>query len=241
VSANERVKRPPLSRAKPVRSWSTLLGASESTARPSTDPGDFISRSVELGYQVVDDYIRQGRKVAERLGERSLGPAALTPNVQELGTLMMQYASDFMGVWMQFMEIAMRGSAPPPAASAQPAAPQAEGGGDREAARDGASSDVRGPEGTRVRIEVASLWPTEVWLDLRPEAARASVVAHALRAADPDVPRLDDVSFTNGSDDPPLFRVRIPPSQPPGVYNGLLVDQRTSRPVGTVSVRVWRT
>jgi len=88
---------------------------------------------------------------------------------------------------------------------------------------------------------VASLWPTEVWLDLRPGAERVAVVVQALRAADPDIPRLDDVSFASGTDgDPPLLRVRIPPSQPPGVYNGLLIDRDTSRPVGTISVRVSR-
>ncbi|MCI0635275.1 MAG: hypothetical protein L0206_15390, partial [Actinobacteria bacterium] len=212
-----------------------------SEGRPQA--GDVIARSVELGYRVVDDYIRQGRKAAERLGDRSYGAAALGADVQELGTRMMQYAADFMGVWMQLMEIATAGAAarpfPVPSASPPPAAPAATDRVRTDAATDGTPNGTPVSDGTRVRIEVASPWPTEVWLDLRPEAGRGPVVVHALRAADPQVPRLDDVTFANGAaDEPPLLRVRIPPSQPRGVYNGLLIDLRTSRPVGTVSVRV---
>jgi hypothetical protein len=234
-----------------MRSWSTLLGVPAGTNRTSPAPegrpqaGDVIARSVELGYRVVDDYIRQGRKAAERLGERSYGPAALSADVQALGTRMMQYAADFMGVWMQLMEVATAGAAGRPFAASPmrqtPAAPAATARDGAEAATDGTSSGTRVSDGTRVRIEVTSRWPTEVCLDLRPEAVRGPVVVHALRAADPAVPRLDDVTFANGStDEPPILRVRIPPSQPPGVYNGLVIDPRTSRPVGTVSVRVSR-
>src|SRR5262245_52611631 len=222
VSSSERVKRPRLDRTRPTRRWSTLLGVSAATDRASpgpenqSQPGDVIARSVELGYRVVDDYIRQGRKAAERLGERSYGPAAFTTDVQELGTRMTQYAADFVGVWMQLMEVATasvagRPFAAPPSGpvSRVPAATSQEV---RGAARDGPSTPSP-VDGTRVGIQVTSPWPTEVWLDLRPEAARGPLVVHALRADDPDLPRLDDVTLTNGAtDQPPLLRVRIPPS-----------------------------
>jgi hypothetical protein len=146
---------------------------------------------------------------------------------------------------MQLMEAATVGAAGRPFGAPPmrptPAAPAATARHGTEAATEGTPSGTRLSDGTRVRIEVASRWPTEVWLDLRPGAARGPVVVHALRAADPEVPRLEDVTFANGSaDEPPILRVRIPPSQPPGVYNGLVIDPRTSRPVGTVSVRVSR-
>jgi hypothetical protein len=245
VNLNGRVKRPCLERTRPIRSWSKLLGApaaadgaSAGDAGP-TPPGGGIARSVELGYRVIDDYIRQGRSVAERLGARTYGPEAVGADVQELGARMMRYASDFMAVWVQLMEVSVGGGARP-AREARPPVPEA-AGPVAAAATDGAPISMREPEGTRVRVEVASLWPTEVWLDLRPEAATASVVVHALRATDPEIPRLDDVSFANGpANDPPVLRVRIPPSQPPGVYNGLIIDRQTNRPVGTVSVRVAR-
>jgi hypothetical protein len=259
--SDDRIKLPPLDRTGPIRSWAAMLGANGASAssnapasngeRPSA-PGDVISRSVELGYRVVDEYITQGRRAAERLGVRpfaplaSMAPMALGGDPQELGARMMRYASDFVGVWMQLMESATNAGAlrPVPPAAAPPVAATATATATQAApAAPTAANRASAPpsDGTRVRVEIASLWPTEVVLDLRPEAARVAVIAHALRALDPELPRIDGVSFANGPDeDPPLLRVRIPPSQPPGVYNGLLVDRETSRPVGTVSVRLWR-
>jgi hypothetical protein len=242
---DERPKRPQLSRTDAIRSWSALFGVGDNAGgKEAQQPGDVIARSVELGYRVVDEYIRQGRKAAERLGGPSLGPAALGGDVTELGARMMRYATEMMGLWMQLADATMGAGAPRSAAPAASPAPASE---ETPSARPGASdatvgsSPPRAGDGVRVRIEVASLWPTEVWLDLRPEGVHVPVVAHALRAGDPALPRLDDVTFSNGAlDEPPLLRVRIPPSQPAGIYNGLLIDSRTSRPVGTVSVRVSR-
>jgi len=247
MGTNERVKRPRLDRTQPIRSWVNLFDLSGASGQPATEGGrgaslgDVISRSVDLGYRVVDDYIRQGQKAAERLSGRSYGPDTLGSDAQELGARMMKYTSDFLGLWLQLMELAMGGGAwragvPPTPARATPSQ-------ETPAARAAPSTDGRteAPDETPVRIKVVSLWPTEVALDLRPGAARAPLVIQALRAVEPDVPRLDDVSFTAGSEgDPPLLCIRVPPSQPPGTYNGLLIDPQTSRPVGTVSVRVSR-
>lgn len=242
---DERPKRPHLSRTEAIRSWSALFGAGgDADGKGAQQPNDVIARSVELGYRVVDEYIRQGRKAAERLGGSSLGPAAFGGDVAELGARVMRYTTELMGLWMQLADATMGAEASRSAASTMSPSPAAaEELGARPVAADataGSSSPHVG-DGVRVRVEVVSLWPTEVWLDLRPEGVNAPVVAHALRAGDPRLPRLDDVTFANGSfDEPPLLRVRIPPSQPSGIYNGLLIDSRTSRPVGTVSVRVSR-
>ncbi len=56
----------------------------------------------------------------------------------------------------------------------------------------------------------------------------------ALRAVDPEKPRLTDVRFQRASGgEPARLRIRVPSGQPPGVYNGLIIDEQTSRPVGT--------
>jgi hypothetical protein len=150
---------------------------------------------------------------------------------------MAQYASDFLGVWFEMLELATAGSAarrteksngdaasvsPPTPAPAPPRAP-------REPSA----------ERTRVRIEVVSAKPAEVSLDLVPDAGRASLVVHALRAVDPEKPRLADVVLERGAGGEPLtLRIRVPADQPPGVYNGLIIDEQTNRPAGTVSVRL---
>ena len=50
---------------------------------------------------------------------------------------------------------------------------------------------------------------------------------------------LNDVTLAGGVGEEPLtIRVRVPPDTPPGVYNGLVVEETTSRPAGTLSLRI---
>jgi hypothetical protein len=236
----ERVKRPKLARTSANRSVSSLLGLVTGDAGDASGAGgtfgDVVSRSVDLGYRVVEDYIRQGQKTAERMASRTYGQDAFTGDLQELGMRVMRYASEFMAVWFDFMERAAAGggmpspapgatspAAPEPSSDAPSAAPP------REAARQ------------RVRVEVTSPWPTEVELDLRPGTVGRPLVLQALRAVEPDKPRIDAVSFDGGAaGGTPTVRIRVPPEQPAGVYNALLIDEQTAAPAGTLSVRIVR-
>jgi hypothetical protein len=242
MNDRERIKRPEPERAGPMRRWSLFGTGDASAGRTSdgtSDPplSDVISRSVDIGYRVVDDYIRQGQRAAERMSRRAYGPETFTSDAQELSARMMKYTSDLFATWFEFMEVMIAGGAaravttagavPPPPSRAAPVGP--------------AAPSAVAADHARVKVEIASPWPTEVSLDLRPATAGGSLVVHALRAVDPEKPRIDDVVLTPASaDEPATLRIRIPVIQPAGVYNGLILDERTSRPAGTLSVRVIR-
>jgi hypothetical protein len=243
--SKERIRRPEPSRTQPFRNLSTLLGASsrrtsdangaeETTSdRRTGSLGEAVSRSVELGYRVVDEYIQQGQRAAQRMNDRSLGPETITRDVQDLTARMAQYASDFLGVWYEVLELATTGSAVRRTGRAEDDVERVASPLPPRPRRDAPA------ERTRVRIEVTSARPAEVSLDLVPDAPRRTLVVHALRAVDPDKPRLADVRLEPGAADEPLtLRIRVPADQPPGVYNGLIIDEQTSRPAGTVSVRL---
>jgi hypothetical protein len=86
---------------------------------------------------------------------------------------------------------------------------------------------------------VVSARPAEVALELRPDVNGDALVVHALRAVDPEKPRVEAVTLSReGNDGPLTLRIRIPDGHPAGVYNGLVIETSTSRPVGTVSVRL---
>ena len=244
----ERIKRPKLERTEPIRSWSALLGVPGAGGGDGRAPGSaslegVVSRSVELGYRVVEDYLRQGQRVAAGIVDRSYAPGAMVRDSQELTTRMARYAGDLDEIWFQMIELAASGGAfrgapfwpardngrapdPPPAARdpSPPAGPHA-------------GEPVAGA--ARVTVALASTQPAEVTLDLRPGAAAQPLIVQSLRATEPDKPRLTDVTLRPADEDEVLtLRVRVPDGQPPGVYNGLIIDERTSRPVGTLSVRV---
>src|SRR5262245_38586356 len=252
MSSDDHVKRPPLERAQPIRNWSTLFngpvadgGSSdeESATMPGTDRAslsDVVSRSVDLGYRVVDEYIRQGQKAAQRLNERSYGVQTMAGDVQDLAMRMTQYASDFAAVWLQLGQLAAAGNSAPGAPRAdRPPADDAAAPNGAGAAGGATRAEATSAGVTRVRIEVRSAQPTEVTVDIRPDAADRPLIVHALRAVDPDTPRLVGVCFEPGSEDAAAYlRIDVPPGHPAGVYSGLMIDQGTSRPVGTVSVTI---
>ena len=90
-----------------------------------------------------------------------------------------------------------------------------------------------------MKIAVAAAQPVEVTLDLRPDATGLQLIVHALRAVDPQKARLSDVGFRPAADgQPPTLWITVPQGQPAGVYSGVIVDEQSSRPVGTLSVRI---
>ena len=155
----------------------------------------------------------------------------MASDMQDLGVRMVQYTSDVFGLWFEMMNVMLAGGSPfrPGNGIAAPPPPAEPPPPTRAAPADGG--------GARVRVEVASTRPAEVSVDLRPEAAGRRLVVHGLRAVDPAKPRLADVSIVADGDQVTV-RVRVPPDVPAAVYNGLIVDEETSRPAGTVSVRI---
>jgi hypothetical protein len=240
MSTNERIKRPPLERTGPVRNWSTLLGAPSmaDAARFAADAtanganraglGDVVSRSVELGYRVVDEYVRQGQRAARRFSEGAARPEQWAGDAQDLGQRMAQYASELVGTWFELLERSnLSPAAAAPTAAARAAAPSG------PAAAPGATAALA----ARLRVAIDSTRPAEVFVELAPEATGNRFVVHALRACEAWKPRIDEVEFrADGSGEPPALHVRIPTHHPPGAYEGLIVDEVTNRPVGVVRV-----
>ncbi len=236
MASNERITRPPLERTAPVRNWSTLLGAparGDGGANPEAGPagesrpglGDVISRSVELGYRVVDEYVRQGQRAARILGQGGARPELWTGDARDLSQRMAQYASELVGAWFELLERGNRTPAAAPPASAPAVAPAAPVTG-------GAAVP-----GTRLRVAIESTRPAEIRVDLVPGAADADLLVHALRACDAWKPRIEDVAFrVDVPGEPPVLHVRIPAHHPPGTYEGLIIDAKTNRPAGVVRV-----
>jgi len=252
MALSRRVKRPPLERSRPIRSWSTLFGvpsvdatvkSSASGPAQQTDPpqslNDVVSRSVSLGYQVVDEYIRQGHKAAERLRSRTYGAETMAGDAQDLAVRMMQYASDFAAVWLDFVQLAAVNQSPPPSPAAASRTGTSGPGATPAAAAPASAAMAQSYEDANVRMEIVATQPIEVSFDLRPGAGTRPLIVHALRAVDADKPRLTDVGFQPASEGQSArFRIRVPDGQPPGLYRGIIVDEQTSHPVGSIGVLV---
>jgi hypothetical protein len=303
MDSNERVKRPEPQRTQPIRNWWTLFGPPGSMppsgpgmpmpgmpgmpgARPSA-PGDAVSQGVQMGYRVIEEYMRQGQNAARSFG-MPYGPGAMPgmpggmpgmpggmpggampgmpgmpggmpgmPGGAQMETLFRSF-SDFMGMWMQVMGRGMPGApdaapratgpaqasgvAGPFAMPDEPAtpAPQPQPAS-APMPRPHAPASVAQPSEAQVALtlELESPRRTEVSFDLRPRSLGLPLVVHDLRAPEADKPRISGVVLETVPDEERLIlRLRIPAEQPPGIYSGIILDERTSLPRGTLTVRL---
>ncbi len=238
-----RARRPELERDHPIRHFSSVFREAEPQRAEAQAPpgGAAVSRAVELGYRVIDEYIRQGQKAASRMREGRVNTESLQADVEELGMRMAQHASDFAAMFGELLTRGGLGSegkgeAPAPASPAD-APPASE-----PRASAGAAPAPSAPAHTQLRIAMVSARAAEVSVDLQPGAATRPLIAHALRLyqaeGEPEGVRgrITDVAFEPGV--PPTLRLRIAPTCAAGTYHGLLIDPDSSLPVGTLCVRV---
>ncbi|QSQ22358.1 hypothetical protein JY651_45780 [Pyxidicoccus parkwayensis] len=257
MTPDERVRRPEPVRTQPIRNWWTMFGPPEMPPRPAATgmgaappPTDPVSRGVEMGYRVIEEYMRQGQNVARMMGAPyaggGMGPEDGMP--QRMATLMRSFA-DFAGLWMEMMgTMGPAGFAPrapdmsPPQGTAGPfsvgaAAPEP------PHATPAPAPVVTPPEVLAtpgVTLELDARRRAEVSIDLRPRSAGMPLRLHDLRAPEPDVPRITGARLeTAPEDDRVTLRLRIPDDHPAGIYSGLILDERTGMPRGTVTVRLF--
>jgi hypothetical protein len=234
----DRVTRPKLERSAPVRTLFSTPG------RPTpAGPGD-VGRGVQLGYTVIEDYLRQGQELAKAMV--TPGAAVSPPDPQQMANRLVQYATDFAGAWLEYLQTAMSlpGMVPGTASPATPvgtAGPFDIGRHAAEPARGPDPSQAR--EGTRegtsrpaLTLDVQSSKRVNVTVELKPVAASLPLVVHELRSGDGAAPRISEVSIVHG--DRLVVRLRVPDGQPPGTYSGLIVDTKDNLPRGTMTVQI---
>lgn len=241
---HERIKRPEPERTAPIRNWSALFGgvgerAGAGPGAPQGAAGGSIPQSVAMGYRLIEDYIRRGQEAARSMwppsgpgpDQGAQGPGAQSRLMEDVG----RQAVQFMTSWLEVVLAA--GGAPgsvtagpffPPQPSPEPSPPRA------EPAPATMSTSV-----PLVTLDIASLRRVEVSLDLRANAWTHGLRVLDLRAADPERPRISQVSLTAiPSEDRVVLRVQIADDLPADTYCGVVLDERSQLPRGTVTVRV---
>jgi hypothetical protein len=261
--AAERVKRPPLPRSEPIRSWSTLFGApseaSEAGVGPLGIPGlpsmpgiggipgipgmnaaaglgpEAVRRGVEMGYRVVDEYMRQGASVANAFSNpgrpRSAtgsGPGA-EPDLSKMTERMMQYASDFTSLWYDAMGMMM-------GTMSQQARP--------DASKRPSAEGVSVPDGSppilghsRIILDVRSALAAEIIVALDEPAYSGALTVEVLK------PRIGKSSIEGARVEPaseaqgPLkVHVHVASNVAPGRYTGAILDALSGKPKGRLTV-----
>jgi hypothetical protein len=240
----ERRHRPDPKRAEPVRDFMTYvrtsgLGAQDKPEADATAPAaesadEAVAHGVTLGYAVIDEQIKQGEKLAERLRQVTGKPGTL-PGV-DVNTLIeraLNVYKDMGSLAMAAVETLIRN---PVLQSAVARTWSGGGSGGTEAApAPGAASGGA----TRFGFELTSNRRTQVKLEIQPRAVTFMPVVHQLHASNPSLPPLTGVRFRfDPATSTPVLHVDVADSQPAGTYMGVIVDSVSDEPCGTLSVRV---
>lgn len=231
-----RAKKPPLPRTEPLRSWSTLFGANGSGAPGATPEAspfglggaagvatDSVRRGVELGYRVLDDYMRQGASAAGAFAKPTRVGIPSTADLPKMTERMLQYTSDFTSLWFDAMRIMSGHDGGRPVAGGGTGGPASEGS---------STADQR----SRLVLEVRSDRPAEIIVTLDGPVT-GTLAVEPLRASSGKKTIADVAVRPSAEPEGPLrVRVHVPPKLPPGRYTGLVVDAESRKPKGRLTV-----
>ncbi len=221
MEANERKRRPVLERTKPIRNWTNAVSVGPASS------GQQIRQDVQNANRVIEEYMSAGRATAQRF-EAASRAASVLGSTEDIAQRVVRAASDSMSLWLEFMARSGGGLVQPqkdavPPLSTTPNVPAAPA-----------------IEGFQVAMEVDSLRPVTVSLDLRSDTRRSELTIGRLHPRDSKATPLKDVEIRAASRGGLTVRLRVEPDQPAGIYHGVMIDERTSLPAGTMSVEIKR-
>ncbi|MGI9434869.1 MAG: hypothetical protein ACR2Q4_08590, partial [Geminicoccaceae bacterium] len=206
---------------------------------------DAVSEGVRLGYSVIEDQIRQAQVFASKLnpGSRDFSGGGGGDEIRSLLNRLLRTYGDLTNVWLEVLTAAL-GNADIVNAilgkeRAKPDEPL------REQGADSGPGPVNGPASGigAISFNIIANGPVETDIKLFAGSdASTSLVVQDLRSRENGAPPLDDIDLIQaGSGEPMRFVIKVPNEQPPGLYQGLILDQRTDAPVGALGVTVGST
>lgn len=256
MNAPSRRTRPAVDRIGPNRAWPGMRAVDIPAGSPEETPASNASRVGEEGsasqqaprtaayqtindaYRLIDDYMRQGQRMAENLWLPLDGGAGENPfNAPER---FMRAMSDMTLAWVEVMQQWTTGVKSPsrqtPVGSAGPfsAGQAAPAGG----ARDPGAGSAVAASGRSLSVSVRARGKVEVSVQVADLTDLEALVPSELRPFSGHAEPIRGVSLELRADEPATLRIEVPEGQPAGTYNGLLLERQTQRPRGTLSLTV---
>lgn len=252
MAEQHRLRREDPERIGPIRNWSTLYrsadswGADAPVAKPmaaeetnhQSASSDAVTYGVTLGYQVIEEHLQRGRRIAQQINNRSYNVKGASNDVRGLVEQLMRDSANILSLWFNVMSSLT--SNPDLVRQFSPTDHKDPSSAKPEASHQTASSvEEPTPRNTTVSVEIRAHGPTQVTVNLSPRAEQLFLATPGLHAMSTEKPPLTDITFIPSLDgNPAQLRIQIPPGHPPDLYTGVLIDRATGLPQGTLSVRV---
>ena len=253
MTQRARLQRPSLERTAPIRNLGKAFHKATETPTPkrpddsAADVGnhgleDAVAEGVRLGYSVIEDQIRQAQGLASKMnpsgnGLLNGGLSGSDDEIRSLLNRLLRTYGDLTNVWIQVLNAALGNAEILNAIlgkdGVKPNGSASSSTKSRPEAKPSAGSGA-------IAFSVTASGPVETTVQFFDSGLKGtSLTVQDLRSRERDAPPLDDMRLTKAAKGEPVrISVNVPKEQPPGLYQGLILDQRTDASVGVLAIRV---
>lgn len=240
AGGDKRLRRPEPARTGPIRSGATgkKPSASAEEAAPADASADtstdsevhrIVADAVKLGYDVIGQNLQQGRAAADRFSAGAYGLHHAKDDVGDLSKRLAQLARDLGTVGFDLLAAVARDPtfrdalAPKPIPNYPPS---------------GDEAPTNSPTKVGCQVKGNDRASASPFYLSQPEGPSVLTVA-GLHSPDPSLPPITKIAFMASDDGTCIIaRITVPADQPDGVYSGVVCDDKTHAPLGTLTVQV---
>lgn len=223
---DKRLHRKDPERTGPLRSF-TEMYSSRPGMRQREDSAQAQAEGVGLAYRVIEKHINDGRRSAEMLNGQPYNTRAATDRLQEVIERTLRSWSELLPLWLEAITTAV--TIEPPRMSPTPP-PVMQNGESR--------GSISGDGSSAIEIEMISMRPVIVSIDLRENSDKMPLATLGLRAVDRSKPELSEIGIEPDAAGGIKVRICVQQSHPAGIYSGVIVNRETGESRGTLTVRV---
>ena len=240
MAGRKRAKRPKIDRTEPDRAFKAAFrkpkvqtAAPETAAsdgeEPVTGARDASYEALNSGYRIIDEYMRQGQRMAEDFWLPATDATGKAPEHMRMMERFLRSAGDMGSAWLEMMTQWTRpaGADMSPRGTAGPFTAGATNGH--------AAAEATHPSALSIAIESSRRVRVSVDTQGRLEDIEASPLVSTDRSLPPITTPCVEVEAETGRS---ILRIAIADEQPPGTYHGVLLNRRTQRPGGTITLQV---
>lgn len=219
----QRITKPTPKRTRPLRNVSTAVRSSTKRNGKSREPA--IARGVELGYQLIDEYLDAGRSAAASMRP----PTPELTDAERIAQRLVRYTSEFASVGLELLQALTKPPPqPPPTGSAGPfATPRV------EPPQPSAASTPACWE-----LELDTRRAVRLSLSLDAQAPLGALIAHDLRCHEREARMRPAELAYDPARQRVVLRLHVPEDVPAGQYEAALIDPTDNLPRGRLSVDV---
>jgi hypothetical protein len=224
----------------PAEPASEPSGAAGAATAATADPHDGANRTLNDAYRLVDEYLRQGQKMAENVWLPSGASGSSFDAGLGAPGRFMRAMGDMTLAWVEVMQQFANGAAP--AREAPVGSAGAFKVNQAPAPATVPTPSVAAPNAAEhaaeLTVRVQASGRVEVSVQLGELSNAAHLAPTELRSFTGHVESIRDVSLIVMPGAAPVLQIVVPDGQPAGTYNGLLLDAKSQKPRGTVSLSV---